>query len=770
MWVQHPLLALLWLLSVWQLTLGLPDHEIVLPQRVVSRDRRHLDPQHTEEWEDQLSYSIRTSNGTLLLKLQRNRGFLSEAFERYTYSKDGGLKPFNRTALARSCYYHGQVDGVRDSFLALSTCHGLRGVMNMRDERYVIEPVETSSHGEHHLFQLQETNMPSVCGVKDFHTQTAHMLLPSYYELRRKKRAVLVATSFVELSVVVDKLRYTIKNSNMTAVEEETLQLVNVVDGMFRPLNIRVVLTSLIVWSVENPFSVETGTAGDVLGRFASWRDTTKGLKRSDISHLLIGHGPYSGVLGMAFVGTVCSPSLGSSISSFSSGSVVSSHATIMAHELGHNLGMSHDDTRCTNRQFIMHSSDSGSNTFSSCSSDDFEGLILRGGGVCLRNPPDPNQVLSIAVCGNNVVDRGEECDCGTPQECQNPCCNAATCRLTGGSQCAQGLCCNNCKFRVGGTVCRPISGFCDLPEYCNGSHALCPGDVYMMDGYPCNNSQTYCYSGQCQTHDAQCQALFGTHTTKGNDKCFQLRNMAGNQFGNCGMSGANYIKCSVANSLCGKLQCTGDYKPILTANVITYTEETFSCVSVDFNLGSDVPDPGLVQQGTACAEGKACVNYKCVNASELGYNCDVKNKCNDHGVCNNNGNCHCNNGWAPPNCDRSGYGGSIDSGPAHIDTSLRDGLLVFFLLVLPILILIIVAVIKRDTILRRCCPKMHRNRRGNGPRLPESNNTSHNLPRNPPRTQVLCNMHTPVGSFCHYCVLLSERAFCFILACDHFL
>lgn len=33
-------------------------------------------------------------------------------------------------------------------------------------------------------------------------------------------------------------------------------------------------------------------------------------------------------------------------------------------------------------------------------------------------------------------------------QECANPCCNATTCRLTEGSQCAGGDCCDRCKVR----------------------------------------------------------------------------------------------------------------------------------------------------------------------------------------------------------------------------------------------------------------------------------------------------------------------------------
>lgn len=58
----------------------------------------------------------------------------------------------------------------------------------------------------------------------------------------------------------------------------------------------------------------------------------------------------------------------------------------------------------------------SGSKNFSICSSSDFEHLILRGGGACLRNAPKPSDVYIEPVCGNNIVDTNEECDCGTPK------------------------------------------------------------------------------------------------------------------------------------------------------------------------------------------------------------------------------------------------------------------------------------------------------------------------------------------------------------------
>ncbi|KAM9324844.1 disintegrin and metalloproteinase domain-containing protein 9-like [Gastrophryne carolinensis] len=714
---------------------SLRNEEIVLPERVLDRARRDAGNNHMDHWEDSLLYLIPTLNRTLLLNLQQNRDFISKDFQKFTYSKDGGLQRLNGTVPNYSCYYYGHVDGVNDSVVSLSTCHGLRGILYLNEIHYGIEPLKHSLKGEHRLYQLEEPEEPSMCGVGDFSTSTSHKLLPSYYHIRRK-RGILLTTNFVEVGIVVDNLRYQMDKANSTQVELETIQLVNIVDGMYRPLNIRIVLTNLIIWSTANPFEVDTSglSAGDVLGRFSQWRDATS-LQRCDIYHLLIGRGPYSGVIGMAFVGTVCSPRLATSISAFSG--TPESHASVVAHELGHVLGMNHDDTTCPGA-YVMHSADIGARNFSSCSADDFEALIVNGGGTCLLNPPDPNQVLSIPVCGNNIVEGGEECDCGSTKDCKNTCCDAATCRLTSGSQCAQGLCCENCKFKVAGTPCRATANSCDLPEYCNGSHALCPVDVYIMNGYSCNNSQSYCYGGICQSYNAQCLALLGSGSAKAPDECFKKFNQIGDKFGNCGQVNR---KCTEANSLCGKLQCTPGSN-MIHSDYATISQKVngTDCISVDFNLGTDVPDPGLVHQGSPCAPGKACVNYQCVNASQLGFNCDIKGKCNDHGVCNNNGNCHCNDGWAPPYCDRGGYGGSIDSGPTHIDTSLRDGLLIFFLLVVPILVLLIVMWIKRDALKRKFCRRKRRNRGRGGneqaTRQIRNHNTTQNGPSNGPRNQ----------------------------------
>ncbi|NXL52983.1 ADAM9 protein, partial [Podilymbus podiceps] len=502
--------------------------------------------------------------------------------------------------------------------------------------------------------------------------------------------------------------QFLLKKSDSAAVQKETVELINFVDGMYRALNIQLVLVGLEIWTDGNHISVMDGSAGDVLSRFVSWRQ--KHLKRSQnyVSHLIIGRSSYGGSIGMAFVGSVCSPVQGGSISTLNHTNVLH-HATVVAHELGHNLSMKHDDKRCP-ASYIMNSAEKN---FSTGSADDFENLILNGGGNCLGNPPQTSNIYKEPVCGNNVVDNNEECDCGEPQvplcvavlrECTNPCCDAATCKLTPGSQCAQGLCCKNCKFKGAGAECRSKMDFCDLPEYCNGSNAYCPEDVYLRNGYPCDNMKAYCYYGVCQSFDSQCESIYGKGARKAPDVCFEKANIKGDRFGNCGMRGGVYKKCPVQHSLCSKLQCTSVSLQNLPAWSVVNNASGVLCWSSDFDLGSDIPDSAQVHNATACGEKKILSVFLC-----LGYSCDVKQKCNDNRVmCNSNGNCHCNAGWAPPFCNRSGYGSSVDSGPAHVDTSLRDGLLIFFLLVLLVVIVTVLAVIKRDAI-RKFCRKNRR-------------------------------------------------------------
>ncbi|XP_071763900.1 disintegrin and metalloproteinase domain-containing protein 9 [Centroberyx gerrardi] len=711
-------------------TSKLSKFSVVNPQVIHRWSRSVNRPPESEEKDEKetISYALNINNRKHFLHLKRNRDFLAQNFVQYSHDINGNHESSYPKPDVH-CYYHGEVEGYENSLVALSTCSGLRGVILLDNDTYGLEPVPESPANEHLLYLLRDSQSePFTCGVTS-ETASAESHSPfdpdhSVTSLLRRKRN-LPETSYVELALVVDNLRYRFKEQNETAVRAEMVEMANLLDGYYKQLNIRVVLVGLEIFTESNPFDVE-GSAGEVLGRFVKWRKSTLLPKiRHDVGQLIVGRPqPYGqGVLGMAFVGTVCSVASSGGINVFSDNSL-SYVSTVVAHEMGHNLGMNHDSDQCTcdGGSCIMAASASGSTKFSTCSGDDFERLIRRGGGVCLKNQPSLSDVVGVAKCGNGLLEEGEQCDCGTPEECKDKCCDAATCNFTPGSACAQGSCCSNCQIRVSGTPCRESVNSCDLSEYCDGESAFCPSDFYIMDGLQCENNAAYCYEGRCQTYDFQCKHLFEPDATKAADVCFVQANTKGTLFGNCGITSTGVpIKCSVADSMCGKVQCTNVdvNNPPTGAHVSIQVIDGSSCVNADFNLGTDVLDPAYVNPGSPCAEGKTCLDFKCLNASALlpNLDCDARSTCNGHGVCNDQGHCHCDNGWAPPNCDRSGRGGSADSGPAQIDHSLRNGLLIFFLLVVPVLVLLILLLLyifRRDSLdpcLKGSLASRHRSR-----------------------------------------------------------
>uniref|UniRef100_A0A8C1GRT7 ADAM metallopeptidase domain 15 n=1 Tax=Cyprinus carpio TaxID=7962 RepID=A0A8C1GRT7_CYPCA len=691
------------------------------PFAVVDGVRRSLSHVLQNGHPDRLQCGLQMGSSLYILDLEKNQDLLPKPPKVFYYLPNGTGVSMKENPVMH-CYYHGSVQGFPQSRVALSSCSGLRGVivinatlsfeLHPEEEKHDKEEEGSGEIEEEWLHVIYPTDSQTSesrdCGVSHTSVPLIQIIPPPH--THRSKRDILSETKYIELVLVADYKEYLNYQKNNKTVIYRMMDVANQVDWFYRPLNVRVAVVGLEIWSDQDKIKVDKNPT-ETLNRFLDWR--TRELLprlRHDNAQLIMGESFDGTTVGMASQSSMCSKDRSGGVNVDHLVSVLGVASTV-AHELGHNLGMSHDtaDRRCQCQNeprlggCIMEPSTGfmPGQLFSSCSEQDLSLSLLHGGGMCLFNVPQPESLLGGPRCGNLYVEKGEECDCGLLDECNDPCCNASTCKLVPGAQCSSdGICCENCKLHVAGSVCREPLGECDLPEYCTGTSPYCPPNVYLQNGESCNDGSSYCYSGVCASLDEQCQMLWGQNSTHAPPICFSSVNKQGNKYGNCGqMSNGSYIPCLKGDVHCGRIQCQGgSERPLLGSNaeILTTTvklnQSDFTCRGAYFNLGDDVSDPAMVSQGTACGPNKACVDQKCRDVSMFGVE-ECRRNCNGHGVCNSNKNCHCDEGWAPPDCRYSGTGGSVDSGPAREPKDsdpARVALLVIFLFVLPVSLLFV--------------------------------------------------------------------------------
>ncbi|XP_043331043.1 disintegrin and metalloproteinase domain-containing protein 12 [Cervus canadensis] len=646
-----------------------------------------------------------------------HRGLIASSFTETHYLQDGTDISLIRNYTGH-CYYHGRVQGSSGSTVSLSTCSGLRGLITFENNTYILEPMKNATN-RYKLFPVE--NLPGTWGSCGSNTSglTLRDRLPpaSQTQTRRQKRETLKMTKYVELVIVADNREFQRQGKDLEKVKQRLIEIANHVDKFYRPLNIRIVLVGVEVWNDIDKCSISQDPFTS-LHEFLDWRKMKLLPRKSHDNAQLISGVYFQGTtIGMAPIMSMCTAE--------QSGGIVMDHsdsplgaAVTLAHELGHNFGMNHDTlergcsckTAADKGGCIMNPSTGFPfpMMFSSCSRKDLEASLEKGMGMCLFNLPEVKQSFGGQKCGNGYVEEGEECDCGEPEECQNLCCNATTCTLKPDAVCAHGLCCENCRLKPAGTACRDPSNACDLPEFCTGASPHCPANVYLHDGHPCQGVDGYCYNGICQTHEQQCVTLWGPGAKPAPGICFERVNSAGDPYGNCGKdSKSSFAKCEMRDAKCGKIQCQGGAsRPVIGTNAVSIETNIplqeggrILCRGTHVYLGDDLPDPGLVLAGTKCADGKICLNRRCENVSVFGVH-ECAAQCRGRGVCNNRKNCHCEPHWAPPFCDRFGFGGSTDSGPVRQadNQGLTIGILVT---ILCLLAAGCVVYLKRKTLIR---------------------------------------------------------------------
>ncbi|XP_059100246.1 disintegrin and metalloproteinase domain-containing protein 32-like isoform X2 [Peromyscus eremicus] len=587
----------------------------------------------------------------------------------YSYNK--GFVTTQSLDIPSQCYYQGYIEDYPNSVAILSTCSGLRGILQFENVSYGIEPLESTVRLQHIIYKLENEGDDD---LTVFNTNSRNIQIPMNYDIliNEKSESPLkqLFPLYLEMTIVVDKALYDYLGYDSMIVTNKIIDIISLINSMLSQLKVTVVLSSLELWSDRNRIST-VGEADELLRRFLEWKKSYLTLRPHDVVYLFV-YNEYPNYVGATYPGKMCTEQYSAGITMYPKNMTLEAFSVVVTQMLGLSLGISYDDPakcHCPETVCIMTPTavqSTGMKVFSNCSLRDFERFISNVGAKCLQNKPQM-QTSPRPVCGNGIVEGNEICDCGSQQECgSDSCCEPTTCVLKQGMACdsmsPSQTCCQDCNFAAQGQECRPQKHpDCDIAEVCNGSSGACPPDVTIHNGHVCKAGGFICFDGDCPDLDKRCEKIYGEGSRNAPFSCYEEIQGQTDRFGNCGKDRQNrYIFCGWRNLICGRLICTypkqTPYNPpnSSTASVIYAFVRDQVCITVDF--GSSVKeDPLKVISGSVCDLDRICLNSICVETRFLkneSHSC--ASKCNGNGVCNSLGECHCNKGFSPPDCSTS--------------------------------------------------------------------------------------------------------------------
>ncbi|XP_039379552.1 disintegrin and metalloproteinase domain-containing protein 32 isoform X8 [Mauremys reevesii] len=442
---------------------------------------------------DQVSYVI-TIEGTPYTLHLKQQLFLSDDFRVYTYTK-GGAVHSDFPHIKDDCYYQGYIAGFPNSLVTLSTCSGLRGLLQFENASYGIEPLDSSPGFEHIIYQIKNENTQSPLFANNYTDigrekvtgKVSYKLHTDIEAFFQSMSDVTKSPRYLEIDVILDKGLYNYLGSDKDLITQKIVQLLGFVNSMFTPLNMTIVLSSLEFWTDNNKIRT-TGEADEILQRFLQWKESYLVLRPHDMAYLFV-YRDHPNYVGATFAGRICLKNYAGGVALYQRAVTLETFSVIIAQLLGLSLGIAYDDSRdcqCSGYTCIMHTKavhSKGVKAFSSCSIRDFKSFIKHRGGDCLSNRPYLNTSYKKAsVCGNRIVERGEQCDCGSAQECAKDKCCTNKCRLKPRAKCGTGLCCQNCKIGIY-LISAPSSGTSSPDRVC--INRTC--QFYAVLGYDCN-------------------------------------------------------------------------------------------------------------------------------------------------------------------------------------------------------------------------------------------------------------------------------------------
>ena len=153
-------------------------------------------------------------------------------------------------------------------------------------------------------------------------------------------------TKYVELFIVNDHSEFIWLGSKIENNKKRMKQIANIMDSLYQPENIRIVLIGLEVWNVVDRFTI-TSSIKNTLTKFLDYRQNNISPLISNDNAALVSHINFFGTtIGVAPVSGMCREDKSGSVTQDTAWDH-SQVAGAMTHEMGHTLGMWHDRGEC---------------------------------------------------------------------------------------------------------------------------------------------------------------------------------------------------------------------------------------------------------------------------------------------------------------------------------------------------------------------------------------------------------------------------------------
>ncbi|XP_052221141.1 A disintegrin and metalloproteinase with thrombospondin motifs 6-like [Dreissena polymorpha] len=390
----------------------LPEYQSVVVHLLNGTENSDVDVKQFRKRPPTLQYRVSFGNETFTINLRKNTNMISSGciIRQVNGSGHSTVSPCMEHDV--TCYYTGTTSAHNDSWVAASVCGGLKGLLSFGNTSLFIYPMKrtsdqtsTSASPNHVIYRYQGDK--HVCKTED---DVTDILYPTS-QAQGRHQVNEMKTRYIEAGIVVDPVMARFHNDTI-------LQYVftgfNIASKLFADRSIgtlmKLLLSEIIVFNSSNGFDVsDTVDAEKTMNSFCEWQSKHHTLNTTDVTILLTRNDIEYGAndngkstIGLAFPFGACKIRNKCAVVE-DTGPVF---GLTLAHEIGHLIGMSHDNTSDNHcpPALMSASGKSGVDAFrwSNCSAKELNNNKFNLG--CLENAPVSGDVDMTHLHGSQLA------------------------------------------------------------------------------------------------------------------------------------------------------------------------------------------------------------------------------------------------------------------------------------------------------------------------------------------------------------------------------